>query len=386
MSKHYLLFAFLMLGFGSSINAQITITSASFPVVGDTLRYALDLNPTGDPNNYITPPGGNQIWNFTNLKLQQTSTIVYRNPNTGTQASNFPGAELLVIGNNNESYYNVTTNRIELLGYNGGDPANLGINVLAKYAPPIVERRAPLQFFDINQQTTNLSLPFSKTALPDSLVARIPGAQLIDSVRIRLNFQRLEVADGWGTLQIPGRATPTPVLREKRTEYTTTAIDVRTALGWINIPTSSLGEAFNSLGTDTTVSYRFYSNTDKEELAVVTLNNAGSAPEMIRFKNFRVTTATSYLNTPDLVTVRAFPNPATDKIYINFNNAQSAQYQFKIYNLLGIEVLGKTYQIPGKQFETELDISRLNAGTYFYSLLNNQGIPLITKQLIIIKL
>ncbi len=190
-------------------NAQITVTSATFPTVGDTFHLAVDLQPVG--NNFITPPGGGQLWDFSSLGIEQNIETIYRAPNTGTHAADFPGAELLVKNASGESYFNVTNNKIELLGYAGGDPANFGVNVLARFSPPIIERRSPVNFFDINQQTSALTLPFSTDALPDSLVANIPGINLVDSIRVRINFQRLEVVDGWGDLKIPGMTAPTPV-------------------------------------------------------------------------------------------------------------------------------------------------------------------------------
>lgn len=365
-----------------SVNAQITLTNATFPAVGDTLRYAFDLSPAGDPNSYITPPGGNQNWNFTNLKVQQTSTVIYRNPNTGMQTANYPGAELLVVENNNESYYNVTSNKVELMGYDGGDPINLGVNVVAKYAPPIVEQRAPLQFFDINQISTGLLLPFSVAALPDAIVNRLPVRP--DSFRIRIAINRLDVVDGAGNVAIPGGSYP--VLREKRTTYREARLDAKVPpLGWLDITDvaiQSLG--LTELGVDTTVAYHFFSNTAKEPIAIVTLNNAQSGITSVQYKNNRLSTAVTSINSMKLQ-LSLFPNPAADQVRMTFNNMESGQYLLKMYNVLGMEVWSETYQMPGKQFETELDISTLVAGTYFYSLFNNQGIPLITKQLMITK-
>lgn len=363
-------------------SAQITITAATFPAVGDTFRYALDLNVEG--NDFITPPGGSQVWNFTQLNREQTFETVYRAPNTGTQSANFPGAELLVVGANGESYYNVTNNKVELLGYAGGDPANLGVNVLARFSPPIIERRSPLMFFDINQQTTDLNLPFSTDALPDSLLANIPGSQFIDSIRVRVNFQRLDVADGWGTLQIPGMLMPAPVLREKRTEYTTTNLDVHSFLGWIPVPAGSGGGLLDFLGTDTTVSYRYYSNTDKEELAAVTLNNEGSSVEFVRFKNFGNLTPAIETEAPGAAGVQAFPNPAIQWVRFDCTNLPADEYTLKIFNIVGKVVWKNTYAISGSK-SIRVDLDEFKKGTYLYSLVDQKGVIIGTKRLVVVK-
>lgn len=363
-------------------SAQITVTAATFPAVGDTFRYALDLNVEGD--GYITPPGGSQVWNFTDLNREQTLETVYRDPKTGTQSASFPGAELLVVNAGGESYYNVTNNRVELLGYSGGDPANLGVNVLANFGPPIVERRSPMMFFDINQQTSDLTLPFSTDALPDTLIANIPGAQFIDSIRVRINFQRLEVVDGWGTLQIPGMLMPEPVLREKRTEYTTTNLDVHSFLGWIPVPAGSGGGLLNFLGTDTTVTYRYYSNVHKEELAVVTLNNEQSAPERVRFKNIGNLTSLPEEDAPGAAGVQAFPNPAIQWVRFDCTNLPADEYTLKIFNIVGKVVWKNTYTISGNR-SIRVDLDDFKKGTYLYSLVDQNGVIIGTKRLVVVK-
>ena len=89
-----------------------------------------------------------------------------------------------------------------LLGYYGADPIGLGLNLVSKYNPPIVERRAPMQFFDVNSLNSGLLLPFSKDILPDTLLQLLPF--IPDSLRIRIAINRLDVVDAWGNLAIPG--------------------------------------------------------------------------------------------------------------------------------------------------------------------------------------
>ena len=94
--------------------AQITINATTFPGVGDTFRYVLDLNPAG--STFITPPGGNQIWDFSNLKNDQNQQTVFSAPNTGNNAAAYPGADLLVkTQGGGETYFNVTTSKVEVM-------------------------------------------------------------------------------------------------------------------------------------------------------------------------------------------------------------------------------------------------------------------------------
>ncbi|MGI9160756.1 MAG: hypothetical protein ACR2K1_13485, partial [Saprospiraceae bacterium] len=166
--KKMLLAIISALCFGAS--AQITVTAATFPTAGDTLRFAVDTS-VGNISVAVSPPGANQLWDFTALQAANTFTTVYRPAVSGMSFGSFPGAELLVINQQGETYFNVTNNVVENMGYSGNDPVNLNLDVLAKFQPAIKERRAPLNFFDVNQQTSNLSVPFSTENIPDTLFA-----------------------------------------------------------------------------------------------------------------------------------------------------------------------------------------------------------------------
>lgn len=364
-----------------SATAQITVTSATFPAVGDTLRFARTLTPTLP--GLITPPGGSQLWDFTGLSADETFETVYQPASAGQNSSSFPGAESAVIGTTGESYYNITNTKFELLGYAGGDPANFGVQVLAKFSPTLIERRSPMNFFDINSQTTDLSLPFSLDALPDSLVANIPGIQFVDSIRVRINYQRLEVVDGWGTLKIPGGQYP--VLREKRTEYTTTALDVHSFLGWIPVPTGTGGGGLlNFLGTDTATVYRYFSNTEKEEIAVVTANADQSTIESVRYKNNAAMTPVHFVSAPGTASIQAYPNPATEWVRFDCSNLPADDYTLKIFSIIGKEIWKNTYTLSGNK-SIRLELDDFKKGTYFYSLEDRKGNIIGTKRLVVVK-
>ncbi|MBK7873466.1 MAG: hypothetical protein IPJ74_23780 [Saprospiraceae bacterium] len=141
MSKLYVLLMLVMLG--TQVNAQITITNATFPVLGDTLHFAFYTSP-----NILafTPPGGNQSWDYSSLTADFAQQLIFKSPATGTASVAFPGATLLYVNNNLENYLSVTNQAVAFLGYYGADPIGIGFNVAASYNPPIVEKRAPINF------------------------------------------------------------------------------------------------------------------------------------------------------------------------------------------------------------------------------------------------
>lgn len=362
-----------------STMAQITVTNATFPAAGDSLVYAVDNEPLG--LNPATAPGGPQIWDFSTLQKEENLSVVYRNAAVGGQSANFPGSDLVITGQG-ETYFNVTNTKFEALGYAGGDPAGFGLNVVAKFTPVIAERTAPLNFFDISSQQTDLSLPFSTENLPDSL---FNGAPFIpDSIRVRVSTERLEVVDGYGTCQIPGGTYP--VLRQKRTEYTTTGMDVLVPfLGWLDISTiiGGGGGFGDFLGTDTTVTYRFYSNTEKEEIAIATMSNDLSSTETIRFKSLASTPALEPVaNTGG--GIQAFPNPAVEWVRFDCTNLAPGEYTLKIFNIIGKCVWKKNYTLSGTtSFRVELE--EFKKGTYIYSLVDRNGSAVGTKRLVVLK-
>lgn len=57
--------------------AQITVTAATFPAVGDTLMYAID-NDVADVALAVSAPGGPKMWDFSNLQADEKSESVLK--------------------------------------------------------------------------------------------------------------------------------------------------------------------------------------------------------------------------------------------------------------------------------------------------------------------
>ena len=329
------------------------------------------------------------MWIFTSLSANTTNNVVYKAANSGMNSMSYPGAELVLIGANGETYFNVTNNKFEVMGYAGGDPTGFGVIVNAKFSPALIERRAPMNFFDITSQVSNLRLTFPTDQPPlDTLFSGLPVN--IDSMRVSIQTSRTEVVDGWGTCQIPGGQYP--VLRQKRIDYVTTGLDVYVALfpgfgSWVDLSTilgtGGGGGLGGFIGTDTTVTYRFYSGTEKEEIAVATMNNEGSAVTDVRFK-YNGTTATPVVNAPGSAGISAFPNPAIDWVRFDYTNLPQDEYTLKIFNIIGKEVWKETYQLAGTHF-FRVELENFKKGTYLYSLSNKKGNIIGTKRLVVLK-
>ncbi len=363
----------------TSLFAQITVTSNAIPKVGDTLFTAIDTSGMSNPG----PVGGPVTWSFGNLVKHRTSTLVFRSATTGNFLASFPGADLMTIGQNGaETYYNRTNSELSVLGYAGEDPNGFGINVIARFEPPLLLQRAPMKFFDVNQTNSNLVLAFALVDLPDSLInIPLPG---IDSIRIRFSSNRLDVVDAYGTMTIPGQTEQ--VLREKRTEYNNTAVDIRSSfLGWIPLPTSGLPGGGAGFGADTSISYSFFSNNVVGEFASIDLEDDLVTPQRTSFKrNNTVSTSEPEMDLDAVASVFAYPNPAFDEVSFECKNLQPGNYTLKLFNLLGKNVWSQSYNIVGSR-SIKVDLEKMRKGTYLYSLTDANGNVIATKRLVIIK-
>jgi hypothetical protein len=200
----------------------------------------------------------------------------------------------------------------------------------------------------------------------------------------------LDVVNAYGQVILPNFAQPFDVLRVKRTEYTTTGIDLKIPfLGWVDL--SSLlgggggGNVGNFIGTDTTVTYRFYANDVKEEVAVLTLSNDESELTNIRFKASE-TSDTEELTSlaPGSPYVSAFPNPAIDWVRFDYYNLPEDNYNLKIYSLIGNPVWDKNYRLSGTK-NLRLELDDFKKGTYLYSFSDSKGKVITTKRLVVVK-
>src|SRR5690606_27336895 len=310
--------------------AQITVTNAVFPAAGDSLKTASDNDPQGIT---ITGPGGPFIWDFTSLNADSRFAVLFQAASEGEFFPDFPDAELVVIDSFvGETYYDVSATAVSALGIGGsGLAAGFGIEADLRYSPPLAELRAPLTFPNVFTGTSSLAIAFSTDQIPSEILDSLGvPTGLLDSIRIRFTIERSDFVDAFGTLAIPGGTYD--VLREKRTDYTDTRIEIHTILGWQDI-TDLLGD-FGGFGRDTSISYLYLSNTEKEPIAVVSTDSTGLVPVTVDFKDNGVANAVSDAAGPR-VDVMVSPNPVADMATFRLTNILPGQYTIHLYDATG---------------------------------------------------
>lgn len=365
-----------------NLQAQITVTSATFPEAGDTLLTGTDNMPA---NIQVGTPGPDREWNFKSLQSPIVLRTVVKDASEGEAAADFPNADLVFkLNDNAEGYYTVDGSSLELVGLAGTDPLNLGIEISPKLDDPQIERRAPLNYGDNYTSAVRIIYAISADDVPQELLQDLPITP--DSLRIRIQLNREDEVDAWGTMTIPGGTYN--VLREKRTLEQDIRLDAKIGfLGWQDI-TDIVLELTNIgsdvLGDTRIIRYHFWSDTEKEAIAVVTMDQEEANPVSVTFK------AEDFLS--DLVEtadklqpgVMAFPNPAMVHTNFQFVRLKPGKYRLVIYNLVGSEVWHRDYHISGPLTE-RVNISQLKKGTYLYALQDQRGRTLITRRLIVVR-
>lgn len=356
--KQLALFCLFVWGGIHPAMAQITITNSVFPVVGDTLHYIFG-NQAGAINQIFTPPGGGQQWDLSGLQPAQAWNQVMKNPATGTASGSFPGASILYNPLNSASqvYLQVTGTQVLDMGYFGLDELGLGLNLLFDKVPNLEESWAPVNFFDLRQSTSNVLSAFDAPIAPPILLNLVPTA---DSFRIRVTYQRVSAVDAYGTMTIPGGTFD--VLRKKRTEYKSVAVDVKVApLGWIDISTIG-GQQILPLGTDTITTFHFLNNVSKEAIAICTLNTAQNQVTGVQYKALPPPVATF---TPSFdESLLAYPNPVQNTLYVHFTTDAGATYQLSLINVQGNSVLDQTVEKSAAENGISIPVANLALGIY----------------------
>ena len=356
-----------------SLVAQITVTSATFPAPGDTLRTATNVFPSGID---ITAPGGDQSWDFSNLTVQQTPFLSVYAGTAGTGAdtiaplANVTSAEVTGAGT---AYYLSDDDEFSLLAIAGDgstvDSTFAGIAFQTQFQPRFVERHGDLNFFDNFTFQSNSLVAFSTGDLPDSIIAQIPI--LPDSLRIRIQIDRNDLVDGWGTLAVPGNSYS--VLREKRTETRTTVVEALVPFfGWTDI-TGQLPAVFQDfVAPSTTVSYYFWNDVEKEFIARVVLQeDSDTEVERIQYKWHQNAVQT---REPEVALLDAavFPNPASEVLSVRVNFEEPTTSVLSLIDARG-RVIRTERNGATPALQVTLDVNELPAGMYFVRLTDDRG-------------
>jgi hypothetical protein len=174
-----------------SVIAQPSITSASMPKAGDTLRYST-ASPTSLPSNYQTG-GANMSWDFSSMTpLTQTLNNYYGASKTpygfyffgqiGQKTADTIGAGPITLTN----VYSFYTNSTKVFKAEGIGYQYSGFPLASMYKDDDEIYQFPLNYGDVDTSTFNF-----KFSIPGDLFALVQSGKRVNN------------ADGWGTIKTP---------------------------------------------------------------------------------------------------------------------------------------------------------------------------------------
>ena len=174
-----------------SVIAQPSITSASMPKAGDTLRYST-ASPTTLPTNFETG-GANMSWDFSKITaLTQTLNNYYSASKTpygfyffgqiGQKTADTIGAGPITLTN----VYSFYTNSTKVFKAEGIGYQYSGFPLASMYKDDDEIYQFPLNYGDVDTSTFNF-----KFSIPGDLFALVQSGTRVNN------------ADGWGTIKTP---------------------------------------------------------------------------------------------------------------------------------------------------------------------------------------
>ncbi len=344
--KKKLLFTSIAIASLASANAQITITSANMPTVGNTYINRSDTAVT----SYGTA-GANQTWNFSAWTNDESDTANFVAPGPLNGASNFPSATVGSTADDFSMFMKVSSSLVEVLGFY----ADFGFG-------PMAMKFTPAQKFMTLPATYQTA--FTGTSAYDITVD--PGQLGVDSVRLKSVTYTSSIVDGWGTLTTPAYSNLS-TLRQFVTE-------TKTDSTW-GLFTGQTMWALLDNSVNTSYTYRWWSNTHSFPVAEVSFGEGDNIYDATYLSSTSVG-VNEVAKAKSNVTL--FPNPATDKINIAGVSQESL--------LLIFDQNGKMIeQTTLKKNNNSLNTVNYNNGLYFYNIVPVNGSAVTKGKFVITK-
>ncbi len=369
-------FFFLILVTTPALRAQITLTNAYFPRVGDSL---LTNQATDEELATITfqPSGEDLTWEFGNPEAQFVYTEVLE---AVADDDPFVGAEArLTSAAFDYEYYRATDTTYYLVGLVGSLPFFREDILSTPLVPPRPVRRAGITYGDKFVSTSVREIRISVDSLPEDIRNSSIGGALAnyDSIRVTSSSERHDEVDAYGTLTLRGETYT--VLREKRVEQMETRVFVKSGTSAYIDVTGIVAGADPATGKYVGLqpeegTYYFWAEGQLEPVVEIEFD-AEEKPTTFLYKRGgkRATTATPPLD-PTVGTVRVYPNPATGDFRIDYELLRAGSVSLTLRDAAGrsLRQWPAVRQAAGSQrFSSSL--GAYPHGVYYLELLTDGG-------------
>jgi Secretion system C-terminal sorting domain len=349
-----------------NVSAQITVTNATFPKIGDTLKTVVSFDFEG--NLPLGTTGGPKVWDFSMLNGGINQREIYLHPSEGKDASSFPEATMLLISDGQEIYLKSSATKLEGLGF-GGANQFFDAPLVVKYSKRPVLRTAPLEFINNTSSTGEFRIDISSNIIPDTLLASLPIKP--DSIRIQFSNEIKGLTDAFGNLKIQGQNFD--VLRQKVENISQTQLFIKIFGIWIdplpllggNIP----GGFGDFLGKDTTITYNFISNTKKEILVSVDYNMSSELQSVTFADLGGVISSVQDIPFPD---IKVYPNPVSDMLTFTTSDLPDGKYFITVSDIQGKIVYFDTATLRNNE-NKQINTTAFRDGMYVLTLRNQNN-------------
>lgn len=348
----------------SCLVGQISITSSSFPVAGDTVFYKTNNFPD---QRILTAIGKEVVWDYSDMSSPFLSEVRFEKNNeviggVGGGTAVIEDGKLKYIVNNNMKIVAAESELIEgkvrtFSTYETLVPSSL------KYQDEIFHSSVSEEIFNQKEIPNSLKKKLLKILLPLKITTK--------------TITRGDV-NAAGTLLLPWGAEQ--VLMAKLTITQTLECTYQDNGKWI--PLSEEQKAFLDLEyKKERTEFHFYSDDSKLPLMIINWRPEGG-PESIIYQVKEVA-SNDIKRASGVKEIVAFPNPTFGETNFEFLNYEAGQYTLELYAVYGMKLWSQSYNLRENDIISE-DFSFLRKGTYLYSIKDHKGAKLLTKRLVII--
>ncbi len=342
MKKIYIL---VILFFPCFAFAQPTISTAGMPVPGLVFVMGTDVNYSAA----ITPGGMNQTWDYSTLANSGNDTTGFIDAAGTPHAASFPTANLASHDITSDVWYYTTSNANGFY-LNGASGPGLPNNGTVAYTPPLLFAPVP---FTYNNSTTNTS-----RIVIDTIILGF-NAQAVR------NIQSTFLADGYGTLILPGAPPYNDVLRVKIVEVVRDSGYYDPFGNGNYIPAPSI--VFEPTVNQTT-NFRWVQDAMPGYILGINGDSLGVNGTYSEYLLGFVILSSNEL-TSDHSSVSAYPNPVKGIFYLN--NDMKSQAELVITNSVGQEV--ERRKVSNEKL-VRVDAESYANGLYLFTLTSKTGI------------
>lgn len=242
-----------------SLSAQITLGPDWLMEAGFSMTLFTDADYS-DPQGNLAKSGANQTWDFTQLNVDDTTSVQARVASEGAAFASFPMADLVFtseqevgfVTSTSEVYLQRSGNNLNVIGIADADPAAILPSI--PLSDPLLFQSAPITYQSTTSDQTRLRLTFGSEVL-SAILGDSTFAAFVDSLGVSIGQDVDTEIDGWGTINLNGRTHD--ALRIRSVTEAFQEVEVKVGFfGWVPITSQIPGiDSTIDFNSQATVSY-----------------------------------------------------------------------------------------------------------------------------------